>query len=71
MDKENIKRCENYIDFGNGITAEEGYDGLHTLTFFKGGKEVYFYRGSSLYFSSPELTEDDKEYLASLAEVIE
>ena len=62
-----IKRHGNHIRLGNGITATEGYDGnLRSLTIRKHGKRIAFYRGSSLCFSQ-QLTDEDKDYLLSLA----
>lgn len=63
-----IKRHGRTILLGQGFTAIEGQEGnLPTLRIRQNGKEVQFYRGSSLGFDNP-LTEEDKSYLASLAE---
>uniref|UniRef100_A0A6M3LHZ7 Uncharacterized protein n=1 Tax=viral metagenome TaxID=1070528 RepID=A0A6M3LHZ7_9ZZZZ len=62
-----MKRHGNHIRIQKGITAKEGYEGnLPTLSIRKNGKEMKFYRGSSLGFSDP-LTKEDQAYLASLA----
>ena len=62
-----MKRHGNHIRIQKGITAKEGYDGnLPTLSIRKNGKEVKFFRGSSLEFSDP-LTREDQKYLLSLA----
>ena len=66
---DNITRRGRYISIAPGITATEGYDGLPTLTIRNGGKITHEYRGSSLSFSFPVLTREDKEYLISLAEL--
>lgn len=64
MDK--IHRHGNHIRLGGGITAIEGWEGnLPTLRIRKDGRDIKFFRGSSLYFSAP-LTEDDREFLRSL-----
>lgn len=64
--KNMIKRHGNHIRLGDGITAVEGMDGnLPTLSIRKNGKEMKFFRGSSLVFSS-DLTAEDKCYLRSL-----
>lgn len=63
----NIKRHGSYIRLGNGYTAKEGFEGnMQTLTIRKDGKIISTYRGSSLGFAQ-NLTDEDKEYLASLA----
>ena len=63
-----IKRDGKIILLGQGYTAKEGYSGnIPMLTIHKDGKQIFEYSGSSLYFSDP-LTEEDKEFLASLAE---
>jgi hypothetical protein len=62
-----VKRHGNYIKLGNGRTAREGYDGnLKSISIRQNGKEILFFRGSSLGFSEC-LTHEDKTYLASLA----
>lgn len=63
-----IRRHGRLILLGQGVTAMEDYsNGLPELTIRKNGKIIHEYRGSSLIFSKP-LTEEDKEYLAALAE---
>lgn len=63
-----IRRHGHIILLGNGLTAMEVKSGgLPGLTIRKNGKILHEYRGSSLHFSS-NLTEEDKEYLAILAE---
>jgi len=58
----------DYIHIAKGITAVEGFDGsMPFLTIKKHGKKIY-YRGSSLYFS-PNLTNEDQDYLKSLAKI--
>jgi hypothetical protein len=64
---DNVKRHGRTILLGNGYTATEGREGnLPTLRIRKNGKQIKFYRGSSLVFSK-NLTLEDKEYLISLA----
>ena len=63
-----IHRRGKYISISDGITATEGLKGnIPTLIIRKNGKKVKEYTGSSLRFSK-ELTEEDKRYLAYLAE---
>ena len=63
-----IKRHGTTILLGQGITATEGKDwNMPALKIRKDGKIIREYRGSSLYFSK-KLTEEDKKYLATLAE---
>jgi len=62
-----MKRHGNIIIIEKGLTATEGMDGnLPTLSIRRNGKQIKFYRGSSLMFCDP-LTEEDKQYLASLS----
>jgi hypothetical protein len=62
----------DYISIAKGITANEGREGnMQTLTIKKHGKRIHHYRGSSLYFSSPFLTDEDESYLKSLAGIKE
>lgn len=66
MNIEQIYRHGNHIRIGNGWTAIEKRDGnLPALQIRKNGKNVKFYRGSSLIFSDP-LTMDDKKFLTTL-----
>ena len=66
---DDIKRVGRYIRIGKGLTAIEGFDGsLPTLKIKRNGKEIRFYRGSSLYFNA-KLTDDDKKYLKQLAQI--
>lgn len=66
-----MKRHGDHIRIQKGITAKEGYEGnLPTLSIRKNGKEVKFYRGSSLGFSNP-LTDEDQKFLDSLAKEAE
>lgn len=69
FNKADIKRHDyRTILLGNGYTATEGYEGnLPTLSIRKDGKCIKFCRGSSLVFSE-HLTDEDKEYLITLAE---
>ncbi|MCD7996423.1 MAG: hypothetical protein LUH21_04230 [Clostridiales bacterium] len=63
-----IRRHGRTILLGGGITATEGRsEGLPGLVIRRNGKITHEYRGSSLYFSI-NLTEEDKKYLAALAE---
>lgn len=65
---DNIKRHGRTILLGDGLTATEGYDGnLPALTIRRNGKRVKSYRGSSLGFSR-RLTDEDKQFLVSLAD---
>jgi len=49
MDINNVKRYGMTILLGGGYTATEGHEGnLPTLRIRKDGKEVSFFRGSSL-----------------------
>ena len=58
----------DYIHIAKGITAIDGYEGnMPFLTITKHGKKI-FYQGNSLYFSNP-LTDEDKNYLKSLAKI--
>ena len=64
-----MKRIGNYISIAKGITAVEGYEGnLNTLRIRKNGKPYAFYRGSSLVFCK-NLTDEDQDYLKSLANI--
>jgi hypothetical protein len=63
----NVKRHGRTILLGGGYTATEGREGnLPTLRIRKDGKQISFYRGSSLCFDKA-LTDEDKRYLLSLA----
>lgn len=63
-----IRRHGRTILLGGGMTATEGTScGLPGIVIRKNGKIIHEYRGSSLYFSK-DLTEEDKRYLAMLAE---
>jgi hypothetical protein len=63
----NVKRHGMTILLGGGYTATEGREGnLPTLRIRKNGKEVSFFKGSSLCFGKA-LTAEDKRYLLSLA----
>ena len=66
--KSNIRRHGNHIRIAPGITAIEGREGnMRTLTIKQDGKVIKTYRGSSLHFAE-KLTDEDREYLAGLAE---
>lgn len=69
LNYKNVRRRGRYISIDKGITATEGNECLPTLTIRKNGKIIHEYRGSSLCFSSPVLTREDKKYLVSLAEL--
>lgn len=63
-----IKRHGKTILLGQGYTATENYStNLPQLTIRWDGKVIARYQGSSLYFSK-KLSDEDKEYLGSLAE---
>lgn len=63
-----MKRHGDHIRVTKGITAKEGREGnLPTLSIRKNGKELLFFRGSSLKFSDP-LTAEDQEFISNLAE---
>lgn len=67
IDVKQIRRHGIAIVLGGGCTAIEGVDGgLPTLRIRHNGREKKFYRGSSLIFGS-KLSDEDKQYLASLA----
>jgi len=58
----------DYIHITKGITAIDGMEGnMPFLTIKKHGKKIY-YRGNSLYFST-HLTDEDQDYLRSLAKI--
>ena len=62
-----MKRHGNYIQIEKGLTAVEGMDGnMPTLTIRNNGKISKQFRGSSLKFSTP-LTDEDCDYIMSLA----
>ncbi len=62
-----IRRHGNYIRIAPGLTATEGMNGnLPSLTIRRNGKRIKYFRGSSLIFAEA-LTEEDKQYLVSLA----
>lgn len=61
-----VRRHGRTIILGQGRTATEGRDGgLNGLVIRNAGKTIKTYRGSSLAFSG-KLTNEDKQYLASL-----
>ena len=67
IDKNTIRRRGQYIQIADGLTATEDWDGnLPTLSIRRDGKQVKFWRGSSLYFNTP-LTAEDKDFLVALA----
>lgn len=68
IDQSKIRRLGNTIILSPGLTATEGMEGnLPSLSIRKDGELFKFYRGSSLRFGD-ELSDEDREYLASLAE---
>lgn len=67
IDPSKIRRHGTTIILHPGLTATERHESgsLPEIRFRKNGKVVGYARGSSVYFSNP-LTQEDREYLATL-----